>query len=472
MCGGFVWEWCDHAVAHGKTPEGKTIYGYGGDHGEILHDGNFCMDGLVYPDRTPHTGLLEYKNVYRPVRVVSFDQETQVLTVRNHMDFVNLEDYAQIRYEVSCDGVCLEFGVLPPVPAKPGETGSVRLQIRIPSRGRAYLKLTFHLKEEEALVPAGHLLGHEEILLETGDGRNQTVRKFLKDGITPVHTLETEETDTTVVVKGTDFQHIYDKRTGTFSGMEYGGLACLDRPMEINIWRAPTDNDMYIRQEWKRAWYDQAYTRAYETKVCRKEFSVEITSRMSLAAASVQRMMDLEATWVVDGNGGLQVNLQVRRNMEFPELPRFGLRLFLDQRLDQVTYYGMGPVESYPDKHRASWHGLFHAGAAALHEDYIRPQENGSHADCDYVLLSDGRFCLAAASEQRFSFNASIYTQEELEKKTHHYELEPSGSVVLCLDYAQNGIGSNSCGPKVLDRYRFDEETFTFCMKLVPFVKN
>ena len=158
--------------------------------------------------------------------------------------------------------------------------------------------------------------------------------------------------------------------------------------------------------------------------------------------------------------------------MEFPELPRFGLRLFLDQRLDQVTYYGMGPVESYPDKHRASWHGLFHAGAAALHEDYIRPQENGSHADCDYVLLSDGRFCLAAASEQRFSFNASIYTQEALEKKTHHYELEPSGSVVLCLDYAQNGIGSNSCGPKVLDRYRFDEETFTFCMKLVPFVKN
>lgn len=472
MCGGFVWEWCDHAVAHGKTPEGKTIYGYGGDHGEILHDGNFCMDGLVYPDRTPHTGLLEYKNVYRPVRVVSFDQETQVLTVRNHMDFVNLEDYAQIRYEVSCDGVCLESGVLPPVPAKPGETGSVRLQIRIPFRGRAYLKLTFHLKEEEALVPAGHLLGHEEILLETGDGRNQTVRKFLKDGITPVHTLETEETDTTVVVKGTDFQHIYDKRTGTFSGMEYGGLACLDRPMEINIWRAPTDNDMYIRQEWKRAWYDQAYTRAYETKVCRKEFSVEITSRMSLAAASVQRMMDVEATWVVDGNGGLQVNLQVRRNMEFPELPRFGLRLFLDQRLDQVTYYGMGPVESYPDKHRASWHGLFHAGAAALHEDYIRPQENGSHADCDYVLLSDGRFCLAAASEQRFSFNASIYTQEELEKKTHHYELEPSGSVVLCLDYAQNGIGSNSCGPKVLDRYRFDEETFTFCMKLVPFVKN
>ena len=106
-----------------------------------------------------------------------------------------------------------------------------------------------------------------------------------------------------------------------------------------------------------------------------------------------------------------------------------------------------------------------------LHEDYIRPQENGSHADCDYVTVTGGRWGLAAVSEQRFSFNASIYTQEELEKKKHNYELEPSGSTVLCLDYKQNGIGSNSCGPVLGEKYKLNKESFTFRIKMAPFVR-
>ena len=476
MCGGFVWEWCDHAVFHGETPEGKKIWHYGGDHGEAVHDGNFCMDGLVYPDRTPHTGLLEYRNVYRPVRVVSFEQESRTLTVRNQMDFIDLKDYAEIHYEVSCDGICQESGVLPAIQAKPGQTGSVRLKIGIPERGRAYLKLICRRKKEEALVPAGYVLGCEEIRLWTEDDRNQTAVKLLEgeevlDGA-DARSVESRETDEAVILKGADFTYIYDKRTGLFSSLCCEGREYLDRPMELNIWRAPTDNDMYVKLEWKRAQYDRAGTRAYTTCVRKRRTSVEIVSSMSLSADTVQRMMDVNAVWVIDSSGGIHMSLQVHRNMEFPELPRFGLRLFLDQRYCRVSYCGMGPYESYADKHRASGYGLYHADVEELHEDYIRPQENGSHMDCDYVLLSDEEAGLAAVSEQVFSFNASKYTQEELEKKTHNYELEPSGSTVLCLDYAQNGIGSNSCGPLVMDRYRFDEEKFVFCIKLVPFKKN
>lgn len=476
MCGGFVWEWCDHAIDCGKTPEGKVIYGYGGDHGEGIHDGNFCMDGLVYPDRTPHTGLLEYRNVYRPVRVVSFDQETGELIVRNHMDFTDLRDGVTIAYEINCDGVCLERGQLPEFAAEPGRTGSVRLGLRIPERGRAYLRFFYYSKEEEALVPAGHLLGYEEILLRTGDDRNQTAVKLLEQReltvSSDVLTVEVQEADEKVILKGPDFCYEFDRRTGLFSRIQYGGREYLDRPMELNIWRAPTDNDMYIKKEWKRAQYDRACARAYGVQVRPAETSVELRAQLSLSAASVQRMLSAEAVWVVDCFGGIRANLQVRRNTEFPQLPRFGLRLFLDRRFSQVSYYGMGPYESYRDKHQASWHGQYHASVQELHEDYIRPQENGSHADCDYVQLSEDRFGLAAAAEQPFSFNASVYTQEELEIKTHNYELEPSGSTVLCLDRAQNGIGSNSCGPEVREQYRFDEETFAFAVKLVPFVKN
>ncbi|MDE7416495.1 MAG: DUF4981 domain-containing protein [Lachnospiraceae bacterium] len=466
MCGGFVWEWCDHAVAYREADEGRTVYYYGGDHGELIHDGNFCMDGLVYPDRTPHTGLLEYKNVYRPARVVSFDQRTQILKIRNHMEFTDLAVYTEIRYEVSCDGVCAETGTILPFSVMPGQVGSVRMGISIPPRGRSYLKLYYHMRHGTELVPAGYLLGFDEILLDTEDNRNQTAVSLMEEAHEKAE-ITVQETDTEVFCTGKNFLYTFDKRTGLFSSLSYTGAEYLNRPMELNIWRAPTDNDMYIKKEWKRARYDHAYSRAYNTVVQKAESFVVINSIASILADSVQQMMNVCLTWQIDGSGSIRSSILVKRDMEFPVLPRFGIRLFLRQDFDRISYYGMGPTESYRDKHRAASHGLYRVKVRDLYEPYLRPQENGSHMDCDFVTVSDGRFALAAASNRTFSFNASVYTQEELERKAHEHELEPSGSTVLCLDYAQNGIGSNSCGPEVLSQYQFDEEEFLFEIKLV-----
>lgn len=480
ICGGFVWEWCDHAIASGKTWNGKTIYYYGGDHGETIHDGNFCMDGLVYPDRTPHIGLLEYKNVYRPARVISFDQNTQELTIKNYMEFTNLETYAEIHYEVNCDGISLETGSVPACSVKPKQVGSVMLPINVPERGKTYLKVYYYLKKGTELVAAGHLLGFDEILLNTADTRNQTALKWLNPVSNSVSIpIAIQETDDSVICSGNDFVYTYDKRTGLFSHINYAGIEYLDRPMELNIWRAPTDNDQYIKLEWKRAQYDHAYARAYRTvvKQIRSEDtmegsgSVKICSVMSVLADTVQRILDVEATWVIDESGGIRFDAVVKRNMEFPILPRFGIRLFFNRKLEEVSYYGMGPYESYPDKHCASSHGLYHTSVSNLHEDYIRPQENGSHMDCDYVTVENKQFGLTAVSEQPFSFQASEYTQEELEEKKHYFELESSGSTVLCLDYRQNGIGSNSCGPELQKKYQLKEEEFAFSIKIVPFIK-
>ena len=174
MCGGFVWEWCDHAIAHGKTESGKTIYYYGGDHDEELHDGNFCMDGLVFPDRTPHTGILEYKNVYRPVRVVSYDQETGKLVLHNYLDFDDLKDYLDIRFEVIKDGLStVQKGKLSPFSVMPHTDGVTELNVTIPSEGKIYLKLIYRLKKETPFLKKNFILGFDEILLKNEDGRNQ-----------------------------------------------------------------------------------------------------------------------------------------------------------------------------------------------------------------------------------------------------------------------------------------------------------
>lgn len=471
MCGGFVWEWCDHAIAHGTAENGKTRYYYGGDHGETIHDGNFCMDGLVYPDRTPHTGLLEYKNVYRPVRIVSYDQENGQMVLHNYMDFDDLKDYVDIFYEMTQDGLTVEKGKLANVVASPHSDAEVELKLQVPNTGKIYLKLIYRLKKEMPLLEQGYELGFDEMKLANEDDRNRQAVKWLEQE-KGIGTIAVKENDKQIVLQAKDFTYVLDKRTGLFENMQFAGRSYINHPMELNIWRAPTDNDMYIKLEWKKAHYDAAYTRAYRIEVLQNKHGVLIMEHLAVVADTVQKILDVEMTWKINEDGKIEAVIEAVKDKEFPDLPRFGIRMFLNKKMDEITYFGMGPQESYRDKHQASCHGLFRSKVAQMHEDYIRPQENGSHYDCDYVELTNGQCGIAAVSKNPFSFNASVYTQEELERVSHNYELKESDSTVFCMDYAMNGIGSNSCGPDVMDKYRFDEEAFQFQFELIPFVKG
>ena len=471
MCGGFVWEWCDHAIAHGTAENGKTIYAYGGDHGEEIHDGNFCMDGLVYPDRTVHTGLLEYKNVYRPARVISYDKESGELVLHNYMDFDDLKDYVKISYELTQDGLVISKGKLPEVSAAPHSEGKINLKINVPESGKCYLKLIYHLKKELPLLDEDHILGFDEIEVSKDGAKCKLAEKWLQKTAVDSE-LQVNENDTQIHIKGREFAYTIDKRTALFTEMKFAGREYLNHPMELNIWRAPTDNDMYIKSEWKKAHYDKAYTRAYTTEVVQGKHGVKITSHASVVAETVQKILDVTITWKIEAAGKIDADIAVTKDDEFPDLPRFGVRMFLDKKLSAARYFGMGPQESYCDKHQAASHGLYQANVDDLHEDYIRPQENGSHYDCEYVELNNSRYGIVVSAENAFSFNASYYTQEELEEKTHNYELTESDSVVFCVDYALNGIGSNSCGPVVLEQYRFDDVLFRFQFTLIPYIKG
>lgn len=497
-CGGFVWEWCDHAVDLGKTIHGKKKYAYGGDHGEYPHDLNFCMDGLVYPDRRPHTGLLEFKNVYRPARIIRFEQEKGQLILRNYMDFLNLKDFLTVRYELTVDGVTVSGGMIDSTDmldiaphmekaiALPlilmdknednqGKTGDM---LYVPERGKCFLRLSYLQKRPTEVLPEGYELGFEEIPVKTLDDRNQKAREFMEkkagkeDGEICMH-----EEDRYLILIAPAFTYTYDKLKGIFSEMVYQNYPILEKPVEFNIWRAPTDNDRNIKKEWLEAQYDRTSWRAYQTVVYRKKERILIESQVSVSAAFTQRILDIRAGWTISPDGTVDVRLDVRRDKEFPMLPRFGLRFFLPKTMDQVRYTGIGPWESYMDKRRAGYYGLFTRRVKELHEDYIRPQENGSHSGCDYITVGSGSqtdrwpLTLTAVSEIPFSFNASVYTQEELTEKKHNYELEESGHTVLCVDYRQNGIGSHSCGPLLLEKYRLDEEVFTFAVRLLPEVQ-
>jgi len=468
LCGGFVWEWCDHAIYQGQAANGKEKYLYGGDFGEEVHDGNFCMDGLVYPDRTPHTGLLEYQNVYRPARVVSFCQKTGELCLENYMNYVDLKDYIYLVYEVNCDGKLLEkkqFILQESV--LPHKKGTILLDITVPDSGKCYLKVSYHLKHGTSVMAQGSRMGFDEILLKNQDGRNQQATALLETQEQKEAEVQVSETDRFLSIRSDTFFYVYNKLSGLFEQLSVDGEELLETPMELNIWRAPTDNDRKIKQEWIDAGYDRSKARAYDTHWEMNGEGIRIYSTVSVAAVAIQKVLDIEAVWKIYRTGEISVKMHVKKDREFPQLPRFGIRLFLRGEYENLKFYGLGPHESYRDKCRSCSHGLYDTTVEAQHEDYICPQENGSHTDCDYLMLEKENQTVTAVSSRPFSFNVSYYSQEELTRKAHNFELEKSGSTIVCLDYAQNGIGSNSCGPELRKEYQFTEETFTFDMKFL-----
>lgn len=462
FAGGFVWEWCDHAMFQGIAENGKKKFGYGGDFGEFPHVGNFCVDGLVYPDRTPHTGLLELKNVQRPLRITKLEEAKDTYILRNMLDFTDSKDIADICYEVSVNGEIVEHGMLDAPDVKPHESA---LFTFVPSKaheGTVAVRFIYLQKQDDYLTNAGYEMGFDQFVLR----RVRSVIPCVKGG---VHI--TDENDYGFTVSGPDFSYRFDKLQGIFSALSYHGKDVVTQPMDFNVWRAPTDNDKYISMEWMKAGYNRKVQRVYSVDTEITEDGAVITVAMSIGALIVQNVLRMTVVYTVRTDGSIVVDVDAKKTFEMPMLPRFGLRLFLPQQMQNVEYFGYGPMESYIDKRRAAYLGKFTATVDELHEDYIFPQENGSHYDCDYVRVTDDSgIGVEVISPSGFCFNTSRYTQEELTAKTHNYELMPSSNTILCVDHAQTGIGTNACGPALLTKYHFDRD-FAFRMEIRPISK-
>ncbi len=452
-CGGFIWEWCDHAVYTGEENSKAKFY-YGGDSGERQHDGNFCMDGLVYPDRRPHTGLLEYKNVIRPGRVL---RSREGWAIRNLLDFTDLNDYATLHWQVTAGGKLVDEGDLALPGCPPHATVPLRFDPPATVQPDSWVKFILLRKKDAWYAPAGSELGFDQYCLWDAAAESAPVT-----GDAPVYT----EDEAGITVTGAGFAWHFSKATGLFDNMEVCGVKA-EAPMQVAIWRAPTDNDRNIRRSWQQMGYDRTYTRGYTASASCAGNVVTIRSSMAVLADGVARLAKAECQWSIGPDGALTVDMQVEKETRLPALPRFGLIFTLPAALEQLTYLGYGPYESYVDKHQASWYGLFDITVTAAHEDYIRPQENGSHWHCRSVTLAgDGKQVKVTATGAPFSFNASHYTAAQLTAAAHNYQLAESGHTVLTVDYRQTGIGSNSCGPRLTGPAALTEEKFSWGFRI------
>ena len=285
------------------------------------------------------------------------------MTLHNYMDFTNLLDYMTIEYEVTQDGEVVQSGAVETPDLAPHAEAALAVPFTTPETGVCCLNLYYRLKDEDEFREAGHLLGFDQFVLREekaaftpGESRSVSVR----------------ETERSYTVEGETFRYVFNRLTGTFDSLVNEQISFLEKPMEWNIWRAPTDNDRNIRREWERAGYDRSAPKVYETSAEVTDDGVVLTAKLSLAAIYLQPCMKLTAVWTIRPDGRIAASVHGDRADEFPFLPRFGLRLFLPRAFDAVEYFGYGPFESYVDKRRASMLGKYTAAVADLHEDLRR----------------------------------------------------------------------------------------------------
>ncbi|MBR3895170.1 MAG: DUF4981 domain-containing protein [Clostridia bacterium] len=468
--GGCVWEMLDHSVDIGVP--GKPAYVYGGDFGNTPHDSNFCVDGMFYPDRRPHTGAMEYKNVLRPCRVTAFDPAKKTVTLRNYRYFTNLSDL-DLCWTVERNGRVIRQGRIANLAVRPQTTRTYALPLGDLENldGFCYLNLSFRSNVAHPWADAGHEVGFEQFELPVA-AMPAPVRKHAVRA-----SFAAEESEKSIRVVDGNMAWTVDSVHGLISSIVADGKELLSSPVSPTIWRAPTDNDRRIKRDWVSVGFDCMKLHCYDCRlVDATDDSITVSASLSMAAPAKRPILWLTVSYVFRRGEGLTVKTDAKVAENLPFLPRFGFVFQMPKGFEALRYFGRGPVESYEDKRHASRMGLFETTVTEHFEPYVRPQENMAHTDTRWMEVSThaGQSLVALNTEESktFSFNCSHYTDEQLTKTAHNYELTPLDETVVHIDYRHSGIGSNSCGPSLDQKYRLKETAFSFAFRLLPTRKN
>ncbi|MBE6553446.1 MAG: DUF4981 domain-containing protein [Ruminococcaceae bacterium] len=463
--GGCVWEMIDHSVDIG-TP-GNPQFIYGGDLGTRPHDSNFCVDGMVYPDRRLHTGMLEYKNVLRPCRVTGYDLSKKTVTLRNMRYFNSLSDL-DLYWTVERNGKVIGEGRVLSLHIKPQQRRTFALDLgNIEALdGFCYLNLSFRSNRSYPWAAAGCEVGFEQITLT-----ETAITSAAAPAISATFALTEEEK----CFRITDGDSVYtvDRVHGLITSIIGNGKELLTTPIVPNIWRAPTDNDRKIRREWQAAFYDCMETACRACTVTEQsDGRIAITAKLSMGAAPASPLMRMTVVYEFSRGEGVTVHTDATVAPNRPFLPRLGYQFQMPADCEHLAYFGRGPVESYQDKRHASRMGRFGTTVTEHFEPYVRPQENMAHTDTRWVTVANasgfGLLATNTAETASFSFNCSHFTPRQLTQTAHDYELVPLADTVVNIDCAQSGIGSNSCGPALEEKLQLNGAHYAFAFRLMP----
>ena len=469
--GGCVWEFIDHSVATGEDRFYHPHYTYGGDFGDKPNDANFCVDGLVYPDRRPHSGLLEYKQVIKPFAVTEMNVEKGTFRLKNLRYFTSLSDLS-LWWSFTQRGKVVADGVIPAVNVRPQSSMKYTVDLSgVDMSLGGELLVSLRQNHTTEWAEAGYEVGfHQETLAET------VKKPSLAETVSPVKFVSVSDEDYVIRIATAEATYTFNKQSGLLCSLIDNGREMLASPMTPTIWRAPTDNDRKVKLDW----FGRGYHRSWNAcrSFCVTEQSEEkavLESKITMGGYTFRPCLQLTVRYTVLAEGGLVVDTHVqvtpvKFERENPPLPRFGFEFMMPEENERLRYFGRGEVESYIDKNQASRKGVFETMVGDHFEHYVRPQENMAHIDTDWMAVSNlsGHGLYAFSTGKAFSFNCSHFTAKDLTDTAHDYELVPRKETVVNIDYRHAGIGSASCGPTLHERWQLNEKEFDFSFRLLP----
>lgn len=471
LIGGCIWEWMDHGLRR-YTEDGREWFAYGGDFNDFPNSGNFCLDGLVYPDGRPHSALFECKKVLEPVVVTEKDLLQGIIRIENRYDFITLENI-EGWWTLMADDKIVDHGVLPELDINPHSAKEYNIPYSLPEyseNGAEYwLNIEFRLKNSTPWAKRGHCVTASQLKIPL----REKPRKPLL--LQKLPALMVYEDNRMIRIAGIDFSVDFSKFTGSIECYEFAGVKMMSKGISENFWRAPTDNDIPIQAKiWERERLNRLSRRITGIKLdAACQYAVRISVDAVLAPVSLKPLFESSVIYTVFGNGDIEVKSVINPKREIKSLPRIGLQLSMPDSFNQFKWYGRGPHENYIDKKESALIGVYSGTVDEQFENYGFPQENGNKCDVRWASLTDiNGMGFLFAGKPCFNIGVSHYTAENLTYAKHTHELVKTNETIVNIDYGQSGLGSASCGPDTMEKYLLKAVKTEFEFTIKPFSRN
>jgi len=460
--GGFIWDWVDQAFRK-KSEDGKEFWAYGGDYGDKPNNDNFCANGLVHPDRTPHPGLAQVKKVYQNIKVEPIDLLTGKLSIKNKFFFSDLS-FVQGHWELTESGIIIQKGSLPKLSTPPQESEELTLPIKTPElkpTAEYHLKVWFSLAKDMLWAEKGHLIAFDQFQIPY----SASLPLQTEPDMSSYPTLELSETDSTFIITGQNFKISIGKKSGAIENWEVNGKKLISSPLIPNFWRAPTDNDRGNGMPKKlKVWKDAGANRTLLKITAKQEMPqiVRIDCLTRLSAGSSK----LSNSYTIFGDGEILVEFDLKPDPDLPVIPRIGMQMSIPREFGNVQWFGRGPEENYWDRKTGYPIGIYSMKVDELFFPYVEPQESGNRTETRWVSFTNDRgFGILIKGLEReyprtgdyidikynvidtglrtIDFSAWHFKMEELEKNKHPYQIKTSEDITVNIDYKQMGVGGD-----------------------------
>src|SRR5690554_6872130 len=480
--GGFIWDWVDQGLLT-TNEAGESFWAYGGDFGpeDVPSDGNFCLNGLVNPDRGVKPHLLEVRKVYQHIAFEPANLKSGNIHINNKYAFRNLSDF-NFTWEIVGDGEVINSGLFENIDAAPGETVRAEFipEIKAEAGVEYFINLKADLKKQDGLLAAGTIMAMEQFKLPVFIPGKQP-------DVASMPSLSVDDNNEVIQIEGDDFKVELNKTTGTLTSYTLGTTEFIERGPEPNFWRAPIDNDFGNNlHKRSRVWREAGKTKKVTAvKIDRKANNLtDITFNNDLVDGNGEKIADYYTTFRVYGSGDIIVSNHFRMNKnDLPEIVRMGMNLIMPRQFDQISWLGRGPHESYQDRKTSAFINLYKGSVADQYWAYLRPQENGNKTDVRWMAITNPQGNgLFFQGSQLLEVSAHHNLQEDFESmersdgrqaegevvvNRHINDVKPRNLTSVNIDYKQMGVGGdNSWGARTHDQYRLTDREYKYSFRI------